>query len=246
MTGGEISPVGGKRIAVLQSNYIPWKGYFDLVGAVDEFILYDDMQYTKNDWRNRNRIKTPAGTEWLTVPVGSDINRRIRDVELPLNSPWPKKHWKTLVQNYRKAPCFEEVASLVEPLYRQESFTRLSTLNRAFIEVICSYLGIATRLSNSWDYRLSGEKTERLVSLCLQAGAEEYLTGPSAKGYLDEALFEERGIRVTWFDYGGYPPYPQLWGDFVHEVSVIDLLFNCGREAPRYMKFKGRGPSAAR
>jgi hypothetical protein len=225
-----------KRVAILQSNYIPWKGYFDLIAAVDEFILYDDAQFTKNDWRNRNRIKTPKGLEWLSIPVGGSISRRIRDVELP-DGRWQEKHWKTLEANYGRAAHFAEVAGVFEPLYRSRSYATLSALNREFIEAVCRYLGISTTIANSWDYALAGGRTDRLVALAQQAGAHEYVTGPSARNYLDESAFARQGIKVSWFDYTGYPEYPQLWGGFSHEVTILDLLFNCGRGAARYMRF---------
>lgn len=225
-----------KKVAVVQSNYIPWKGYFDLIAAVDEFILYDEAQFTKNDWRNRNRIKTPKGLEWLSIPVGRGIHRRIRDVALP-DPRWQAKHWKTLEANYRRAAHFPEVARLVEPLYLERRHAHLSALNREFIELICRYLGIATKISNCWDYELIAGKTERLVALAAQAGAGEYVSGPSARSYIDESAFARRGIRLTWFDYAAYPEYPQLWGGFSHEVTILDLLFNCGRDAPRYLRF---------
>jgi hypothetical protein len=223
-----------KKIAILQSNYIPWKGYFDIIAAVDEFILYDDMQFTKNDWRNRNRIKTPAGVQWLSIPVGSDIHRRIRDVQLPATA-WAQQHWKTLSLNYRAARHYERVARWLAPLYLENACRDLSSFNRTTIEAICRHLDIDTRISNSWDYRLAEGKTERLVDLCVQAGGSVYVSGPSARGYLDESLFRAAGIEVEWMQYGPYPEYPQLWGPFVHEVSVLDLLFNCGDDAPRYL-----------
>jgi len=224
-----------KKIAILQSNYIPWKGYFDMIAAVDEFILLDDVQFTKNDWRNRNKIKTPKGVEWITVPVGQNINRRIRDVELP-NDIWQKKHWKTLVSNYGRAPHFNAIAEWLEPLYCSHSYKNLSQMNRCFIEAVCSYLCIKTIITNSWDYTLLVDKSERLVDICTQVGSMEYVSGPAAKNYIEENVFIKRGVKITWFDYVGYPEYPQLWGEFTHEVSILDLLFNCGIDAPHYMK----------
>lgn len=224
-----------KRVAILQSNYIPWKGYFDLIAAVDEFILYDDVQFTKNDWRNRNRIKTPRGIEWLTVPTGGKIGRRIRDVHLP-NPIWQQKHWKTLEANYGRARHFAEVAEWLAPLYLQHRWNALSDLNRSLIEHVCGYLGITTKISSSCDYQLGAGRSLRLVDLCEQAGASEYVTGPSAKAYLDESLFSQRHMRVTWFDYSGYSEYRQLWGlPFVHEVSVLDVLFNCGADSVHHV-----------
>lgn len=231
-----------KKIAILQSNYIPWKGYFDLIAAVDECILFDDMQYTRRDWRNRNRIKTPAGPLWLSVPVRvkGRYHQKIRDTEID-GRDWAAQHWRGLLQNYRRAPHFSEVAAWLEPLYLNMAHTHLSALNRTFIEAVCAYLDIPTRLTNSWDYVLKEGRTERLVDLCLQAGGDEYLSGPAARDYIEPAAFAARGVRLAWFDYQGYPSYPQLWGDFVHEVSILDLLFNCGRRAPAYMKFAGAG-----
>ena len=229
-----------KKVAIVQSNYIPWKGYFDLIAAVDEFILYDDMQFTKNDWRNRNKIKTPQGVQWLSIPVGDCINRRIRDVSLS-NRSWQKKHWKTLEANYRRGPHFDEIAAWLEPLYHIETYTHLSQLNRIFIEAICNYTGIKTVIRNSWDYTQIDGKTERLADLCAQAGGTEYISGPAAKDYLEESIFTNMNIKLTWVDYAGYPQYPQLWGEFTHGVTILDLLFNCGCQAHRYMKYlKGR------
>jgi hypothetical protein len=236
-------PPSRPRVAVVQSNYIPWKGYFDLIGAVDEFVLYDSVQFTKNDWRNRNRIKTPRGVQWLSVPVGGRIDRLICEVELP-DARWQSKHWKTLAMNYGRAAHFDETACWVAPLYLERSYRTLSDLNRSFIEAICARLGIHTRITASSDYAFDGDRSERVASICAQLGACEYVSGPAARSYLDEAAFARHGIAVRWFDYSGYPPYPQCWGNFAHDVSVLDLLFNCGASAARYMKL-GRDRNVA-
>ncbi|WP_245271745.1 WbqC family protein [Rhizobium sp. IBUN] len=230
-----------KKVAILQSNYIPWKGYFDLIAAVDEFIIYDEMQYTRRDWRNRNQIKTPQGPTWLTVPVKvkGKYHQNIRETEIDGRG-WAETHWKSIVLNYKKAPYFDEVAAFLEPIYRDEDHAFLSPLNRQLLESICGYLGISTRIANSWDYDHVGGKSERLAALCVEAGGTEYVSGPAAQTYLDENVFAERGLKVTWFNYNHYPEYPQLWGEFVHSVSIIDLLFNCGKESPTFMRFVGR------
>lgn len=225
-----------KSIAILQSNYIPWKGYFDLIASVDEFVLYDDMQFTKNDWRNRNKIKTPSGLQWISVPVGKNISRRIRDVAI-VDHAWQAMHWKTIVSNYSRARCYDVAAELLERHYLRERHDNLSALNRTMIAAILEFLGISTKLSNSWEYDLVGNRVEKLVNICLQAGATTYVSGPSAREYIDEGLFAKSGIAVKWFDYTGYPDYPQLWGPFVHEVSIVDLLFNCGKDSGRFMKW---------
>ncbi|MBN1187423.1 MAG: WbqC family protein [Bacteroidales bacterium] len=226
-----------KKIAVLQSNYIPWKGYFDIIAAVDEFILFDDMQYTRRDWRNRNKIKTPQGTAWITVPVKGKgkYSQTIRETEID-GLAWAASHWKTLNRNYRKAKHFSEIAHELEPLYLNKKYSHLSQLNRLFIEWVCMKLDIKTIISNSWDYQLKNGQTERLADLCIQAGGSEYISGPAAQNYIDETVFHKKGIKLTWFDYNGYPEYPQLWGEFTHNVSILDLLFNCGTEARNYMR----------
>lgn len=230
-----------KKVAILQSNYIPWKGYFDMIAAVDEFILFDDMQYTRRDWRNRNQIKTPQGVQWLTVPVlvKGKYHQKIRETEID-GTEWGAAHWKALVQNYKRSPHFETIAAWLEPVYLSEQFTHISELNRRLIEQICVFLGITTKITNSWDYTLAEGKTERLAELCRQAGAKEYISGPAAKDYVDELLFTKLDIKLTWFDYVGYPKYPQQWGEFIHGVTILDLLFNCGAESPQYMRYVKR------
>ncbi|WP_144634489.1 WbqC family protein [Bordetella genomosp. 13] len=227
-----------KKVAILQSNYIPWKGYFDIIAAVDEFIIYDEMQYTRSDWRNRNQIKTPQGVQWLTIPVQitGRFPQRILDAEIK-GTHWAATHWKTLAQNYRRCPHYQEIADWLEPLYLAKTHTNLSALNRELLQAVCDYLGIATRITASTDYVLGEGKTERLINLCQQAGAREYVSGPAAREYLDESLFRQHAITLTWFDYSGYPEYPQPWGEFTHGVTILDLLFNCGKEAGSYMKY---------
>jgi len=227
-----------KKIAISQSNYIPWKGYFDMIAAVDVFILLDDAQYTRRDWRNRNLIKTPQGTQWITVPVQTKgkYHQKIKETEID-GADWASAHWKVLVQNYLRAQYFTEIASWLEPLYAEKSYSYISQLNRSFIEAICFYLGIETTIKNSWDYDLVDGKTARLVGLCIQEGGTEYISGPLAKNYIEENIFAEKDILLTWFNYDGYPEYPQLWGEFIHGVSILDLLFNCGKNAHRYMRY---------
>lgn len=226
-----------KRVAILQSNYIPWKGYFDMIAAVDEFILYDDMQYTRRDWRNRNQIKTPQGAQWITVPVEvkGKYHQTIRETKI-VGTDWTRTHWMTLGCNYRRAAHYEEIANWLEPLYLETAELGLSQINRRFLEAICAYLDIKTHISNSWDYDLIEGKTERLVNLCKQVGATEYVSGSVAREYLDCKVFEQAKISISWFDYSGYLEYPQLWGDFVHQVTILDLLFNCGSNSANYMK----------
>ncbi len=221
-----------KKVAISQSNYIPWKGYFDLIDFVDEFILYDDMQYTKRDWRNRNLIKTPNDNLWLTVPVNvkGKFDQKIFETTFA-NDFWRKEHWLKLESNYKRSKYFDEISLFLKPLYTDINYNNLSELNEKFIREICKYLEIDTVISRSSDYELVDGKTERLVSICKQAGAGEYISGPAAKDYVDQHLFEEAKIRLRFFNFSGYPEYDQLWNEFDHNVSILDLLFNSGEES---------------
>lgn len=226
----------GKKIAILQSNYVPWKGYFDLINSVDEFVLYDDVQYTKNDWRNRNKIKTDQGVQWLTIPVRQlRLAQTVRETEVA-SGMWRAKHWKTLVHAYGRCPHFSVVAAELETLYLRSEETLLSTVNRAFIEAINRYLGITTKLRWSSGFHIAGDRNERLVSICQQASVDTYLTGPSALDYLDRDMFSRAGITIEVADYSGYPQYPQSHPPFEHGVSMLDLMFNAGPDTRSFMK----------
>jgi WbqC-like protein family len=229
---------GGKRVAIIQSNYIPWKGYFDIINLVDEFILYDDRQYTRRDWRNRNLIKTARGLHWLTIPVHAKgrYHQRI-DETIISETEWAGRHWRTIEQAYAQAPHFREYRDELADLYASSAeVKRLSEVNRRFLAKINTLLGIRTRLAWSTDYQAEGDRTRRLVSLCQAAGAAEYLSGPAARNYIDEDEFARAGIELVYMDYTGYPEYSQLHGPFEHGVTVLDLLFNTGPAAPSYMK----------
>ena len=240
----------GKRVAIVQSSYIPWKGYFDLIGAVDEFLFFDDVQFTRRDWRSRNQIKTPDGLLWLTIPVKVKGNyyQAVKDMEIA-DARWAEHHWKSIRHNYSRAVSFPEVEPFLAGLYREAAaLSRLSEINRLFTERICRLLGIETKLSWSMDYKSAPGQTERLVSLCRQTGAEEYVSGPRARAYIREELFEAAGIRLTYFDYANYSEYRQLDPPFVHTVSIVDLLLNDGHRAWRFLKSTADrrvGPGAA-
>jgi WbqC-like protein family len=230
-------PRGGTRVAIIQSNYIPWKGYFDILNFVDEFVIYDSVQYTRRDWRNRNRIKTPQGLLWLTIPVEVRGNYLQCIAETRVSDPrWAHRHWRTLSQNYAHAPFFDEYRLWLEELYLGSDDVLLSAINERFIRGICEVLGITTRISLSRVKEPDGEKTERLVRLCQRAGATEYVSGPAGQSYIEEERFARAGIAVTYVDYSGYPEYPQLYPPFEPEVSILDLILNAGPHARRYMK----------
>jgi len=226
-----------KKVFITQSNYIPWKGYFDAINTVDEFIIYDDLQYTRRDWRNRNKIKTNDGVKWLTIPVQvkGKYLQKINETMIS-DANWAVKHWKTITYNYAKAPYFKEYKDFFEELYRSQRYKYLSEINYTFLKMICEILGINTRFRRSNEFALVQGKTERLVNICKRAGASVYYSGPSAKEYLNESLFEDENIKVRYLDYFSYPAYHQLYGNFVHDVSIIDLIFNEGSNAGKFMK----------
>jgi hypothetical protein len=225
-----------KSVAIVQSSYIPWKGYFDLINSVDEFILFDDRQFTKRDWRSRNRIKTAQGVAWLSIPVTSKgkYTQRIDETEIA-DPQWTRRHWATIEHAYRHAPHFEAHADLLRSLYLDCDEALLSRVNRRFLEAVCDVLEIRTRLTWSSAYTVEGAKTERLVELCKAAGATRYLSGPTARAYLDEGLFAEAQIELRYMDYSNYPPYDQLYPPFEHKVSILDLLVHTGASARNYL-----------
>jgi len=235
----------GPTVAVLQSNYLPWKGYFDIIADVDLFIFYDDVQFTKNDWRNRNLVKTRSGTSWITVPVGPAIHRRICDVTIP-DGRWAKAHWKTLSQSYARAQHFAHYREFFESVYLGRTWKFLSELNQHLITAIArDFLGVAARFEDSRSYALEGQASERLLTLLQSAGARTYVSGPSARGYLDETAFRRAGIEVAYKSYEGYPQYPQLHPPFDHRVSIVDMLFNLGPQTPHYIWGWRAGQGAA-
>jgi len=221
------------RVAILQSNYIPWKGYFDLINDVDLFIFYDDVQYTHSDWRHRNRLMTKQGPQWLSIPAGHDLKRLICEVEIT-DQKWKQKHRKTIEQNYRKAPFFKELEPLLDFLY-ENSITNLAEYNQRATKHISELLGISTQFTDSRLLSTDGGKTERLIGLLQKVGATTYISGPSAKSYIDEPTFAEAGIELVYKEYPDYPAYPQCCSPFSPFVTVLDLLFNVGRKAPHYI-----------
>lgn len=227
-----------KTIAILQSNYIPWKGYFDLIRSVDTFVIYDEVQYTKNDWRNRNQIKTANGPAWITIPVRQlSLSQRIYETEVSLPN-WNVKHWNTLKTNYAKAKYFGTYAPLFENIYKNISTPLLSEINLTFIKALNEILNIKTEIIDSRELHLEGDRNERLLDAIKKLNGTRYISGPSARSYLDEALFQKENITVDWISYSGYPEYEQLFPPFVHAVSVLDLIFNAGPDAHLYLDKK--------
>ena len=216
------------KAVILQSNYIPWKGYFDLIHDADVFIYYDEVQYTKNDWRNRNRIYTKNGLQWLTIPIGLEaVKHKISEVIIR-DHQWQQQHYKALSMGYAKAPFIQQMKPLLEEVFIHTQWKKLIEINRFLTERICKLIGIETKFLDSKDFDLQGDRVERLINLLKQVKASTYISGPAAKDYLAnyEHQFAENNIELVYKDYKGYPEYRQLSEPFEPAVSIMDMLAN--------------------
>ena len=224
------SPV--TTVVVLQPGYLPWLGFFDQRRRADVFVYYDDVPYDRHGWRNRNRIKTQHGPLWLTVPVrhGGNGGRPMLDVEIDGRTPWARKHLASVRQAYARAPFLGRYLPALEELL-QRKWERIVDLDVACADLMAHWFGLQRRIERSSGLGIGGERSERLVNICRHFGASRYLSGAAAEAYLDVGLFERSGILVEWQRYA-HPVYPQLHGEFVPYLSALDLLFNCGDDAP--------------
>jgi WbqC-like protein family len=227
-----VTGLSDTTVVVLQPGYLPWLGFFDQLRRADIFVYYDDVQYDKHGWRNRNRIKTQSGPLWLTVPVrhaGRDCPR-ILDVEIDARTPWARKHVASIRQAYARAPFLARYLSSLEELLHQK-WERVVDLDLQCAATMADWFGLRRRVERSSALGVEGDRSGRLVNICRRLGATKYVSGDSAKDYLDVGLFERHGIQVQWQQYV-HPSYPQLHGEFVPYLSALDLLLNCGDEAP--------------
>lgn len=227
-----------KNIVITQSNYIPWKGYFDAIALANEFVMYDDMQYTKRDWRNRNIIKTSSGNKWLTIPVEVKGKYFQKINETKVSDPkWASEHWKSISINYAKARYFNDFKDFFEDLYLNTTSMYLSEINARFIRAICEILDIKTNIRFSSEFDLKEERSERLLDICLKLDGTDYYSGPAAKIYMNEQIFEEANVGIHYFDYSDYPVYQQMHEPFEHGVSILDLIFNEGENSRKFLKY---------
>ena len=225
-------------ITIHQPQYLPWLGYFDKARQADVFILLDNVQFKKNEWQNRNRIRTAQGWQWLTVPVYHAFGERINEVKINNKIPWRAQHLKAIELNYCKTPYFEEYYPHFQKALGQE-WEKLVDINIYFIRRIIDWLGIKPQLVLSSEYEAVDHKTGRLVDLCRHLGADTYLSGEGGMAYLDEGQFKDNDIKILIQQYQ-HPEYPQRWINkneegFISHLSVIDLLFNCGPKSLDYL-----------
>lgn len=214
-----------RTTVILQSNYIPWRGYFDLMRRADVFVLYDEVQYTKNDWRNRNQIITGNGPHWLTIPVkkSGKFGQSIAETEV-INGTWARKHWMSVSQSYAKAPFFDAVSTWLKPCFDGAAEqSHLSEINEIFLRAIADYLGFETQIIRSTEIAGQADRVGRLVQICDHLKSDTYLSGPAAKSYLDETAFTQQGIGVEWM---AYPQYPATVANPDQApASILDALF---------------------
>lgn len=229
------------NVVILQPSYIPWRGYFHQISKADLFIFYDDVQYDKHGWRNRNQIKTSQGPQWLTIPVhsgGATEGLLIKDTKIDWAKPWAANHWKALTFAYAKAPYFRSYASLLEPFYQRRD-TLLADFTIDLTIALARELGLTrTKFMRSSELSgIDGQKTDRLIQILTQVGTTHYISGPSAQDYIEQDKFDAAGISLEYMVYD-YPEYPQLYPPFEPQVSVLDLLFMTGLDSFKYIAQK--------
>jgi hypothetical protein len=226
------------KAVILQPSYIPWRGYFHQILLADVFVFFDDVQYDKRGWRNRNQIKTPQGKQWLTIPV---FSRGAQTEQIPINQIkivwddlWNKKHWKALKLSYTHAPFFKDYAPMLEEFYERKD-TLLADFTIDLTIALAKKIGNQhTRFLRSSSLKAEGAKTDRLIAILKEIGADHYISGPSASDYIEPEKFQAAGIGLEYMVYN-YPEYPQLYPPFDPQVSLLDLLFMTGPRAAQYI-----------
>jgi hypothetical protein len=214
-----------------QPVYLPWLGLFHKIALADTFVSFDDVQYLPKDWNNRNRIKTPSGPIWLTVPVlrKGYLEKPIRAIEINNAEPWRRKHWRSLLANYAKAPFFDDYAGFFEDVYLRD-WQYLANLNDFMLDWFLRTLGIDVAFLKASNFPFHGAKSTLVLDMCKQLGADGYIFGALGRDYADVDAFQAAGVTASFQDYR-HPSYPQLHGDFIPYLSIVDLIFNCGRNS---------------
>jgi hypothetical protein len=229
-----------KKVAISQSNYVPWRGYFDLINSVDEFIFFDEVQYTRRDWRNRNKILINNKPTWLTIPLENKGNYlEIISNMKAFDGNWKSRHIEIIKKNYAKTKYFQDIFALLDKLYKEINSLYLSDINQFLIKEICVLLNIKTKFKKSSEFKIftsrNYDATERLVDLCYQTGCTTYISGPSAKEYLRTEDFKKKDINVLWFDYKESKIYDQSQKNFIKDLSILDCLFHCNLEKNNFL-----------
>lgn len=224
------------KVAISQSNYIPWAGYFGLVAQCDVFVFLDDVQFTSRDWRSRNRIKTARGLKWLSIPVGDSRSRRICDVELPDND-WRRSHRSSIIEAYKGSRNFEFGLDLVDKIFSELAIDTLSNFNQNLIKYIAvEIIGIKCKFLDSREIVQSGVGSDRILSICNSLSTDQYISGPSAASYLNFEDFSSSGIELAFADYSKMRKYEQQHGDYEPKVSIVDMIFNVKSDLSEFIE----------
>ncbi len=221
-------------IAIHQPQYLPWLGYLDKIDKADVFVILDNVQFKKNEWQNRNRIKTAQGCQWITVPVLYRFPEKINEVKINNKANWGRKHLQALITNYSKSACFDNYKSFFEDIFSR-SWDRLVDINIEIIKFLINALDLKTRLVMASDLKLREEPTERLIDICKALNGNKYLAGKGSNNYMNVELFDKEGLEVIFQEFK-HPVYNQLFGDFEPYMSSIDLLFNCGDNSLKILR----------
>jgi hypothetical protein len=241
-------------ITIHQPQYLPWHGYFDKIDQSDIFVILDDVQFKKNEWQNRNRIKTSQAWQWITVPILHSFPEDIKNIRIDNKSDWKRKHLNTLITNYSKARFFKDYITFFKDIiYNQnQGWNYLVDLNIEIIYYLLDVLGVKREImlssslqlnekpTHPYRTRLEDESSERLINICKLIGGDTYLSGQGGQNYMNVKRFHEEGINVVFQDFK-LTPYNQLFGDFIPNLSVIDLLFNHGKESMDIIRRYRRG-----
>ena len=222
------------RISIHQPGYLPWLGFFKKIESSDVFVFLDDVQYEKNGWQNRNKIRTSDGSIWLTVPIKSKLDLKINEIRIDNNSTWKTKHRKSIEINYSKAKHFQELWPDFESIY-ELNHTSLLDLNIKLINFLMDKLEIKTKVCFSSDLEIKEKSSDRILAICKALKADKYLSGALGKNYLKINNFEKNGIIVELQNFQ-HPVYPQCYEPFIPNMSTIDLLFNEGSKSSEILK----------
>ena len=223
-------------IAIHQPQYLPWLGYLDKIDKADVFVILDNVQFKKNEWQNRNRIKTAQGCQWITVPVLYRFPEKINEVRINNKANWSRKHLQAFITNYSKSPCYDDYISFFEDIFSR-NWECLVDINVEIIKFLINALELKTRLVMASDLELREGSTERLIDICKALDSNKYLAGKDGNKYMNLELFDREGIEVIFQDFK-HPVYNQLFGDFEPYMSAIDLLFNCGDDSLEILRGK--------
>lgn len=217
-------------VSIHQPNFLPWIGYFYKIVKSDIFVFLDNVQYTKNSFINRNKIKIPQGDIWLTVPISFKFGQLINEVKINNKTDWREKHLKTLEMNYKRTYFYEDVFKIIKETYYLKNWQNLSDFNISIIKTITSYLGLNKSIIKSSSLDVQGKSTKLLIQIVKKVGGNAYLSGFGGIKYQEEELFKKEGIKLVYYNFTS-PIYKQLWSKFIPNLSIIDLLFNYGKKS---------------